>query len=467
MATYPLEPDRAAMAAMAAAAADLVATFVEGLPDASAADTSGAAALVPALLAPPGEDPGDFGELLGRFRDAAARVIETAGPGYLAYVGGGGLYTSALAEFVARAFNRYSGFAAFAPALVAMEEGVLRWLGREMGLPATGGGVLSTGGSLATLTALVAARVDRLGDDVGAGTAYVSEYTHRCVAKAARVAGLRADQVRVVPTGPDLRMDPDAAAAMIAADRAGGRRPFLLVGTAGTTHTGTVDPLGVLAAVAAEAGLWFHVDGAYGGLFRLTERGRARLAGIERADSLVLDPHKSLFLPYGTGVALVRDRATLRHAFAADGHYLQDVAGDDALPDFADLGPELSRDFRGLRVWLPLHLHGAAAFREALDEKLDLAAFAHAELSRSDRLELPWPPDLSTVAFRLPGGAAANAANQALLARINAGRRVHISSTLIAGVVTLRLCIISHVTHHERVAEAVEIVTREAATPAP
>ena len=466
MATYPLEPDRAAMTAMAAAAADLVATFVEGLPAAPAAATSGAAAMVPGLLAPPGEDPGDFGELLGRFREAAGPVIETAGPGYLAYIGGGGLYTSALAEFVARAFNRYSGLAAFAPALVAMEEGILRWLGREMGLPATSGGVLSTGGSMATLTALVAARVDRLGDDVGAGTAYVSDYTHRCLAKAARIAGLRADQVRVVPTGADLRMDADAAAAMIAADRAAGRRPFLLVGTAGTTHTGTVDPLADLAGVAAEAGLWFHVDGAYGGLFRLTDRGRARLAGIEGADSLVLDPHKSLFLPYGTGVALVRDPATLRRAFAADGHYLQDLAGDEALPDFADLGPELSRDFRGLRVWLPLHLHGVAAFREALDEKLDLAAFAHAELSRSHLLELPWPPDLSTVAFRLPGGAAANEANQALLARINGGRRVHISSTLIDGVVTLRLCIISHVTHHDRVAEAVEIVIREAA-PAP
>jgi aromatic-L-amino-acid decarboxylase len=215
--------------------------------------------------------------------------------------------------------------------------------------------------------------------------------------------------------------------------------------------------------VAREADVWFHVDGAYGGLFRLTARGRARLAGIEAADSVVLDPHKSLFLPHGTGVALVRDGATLRRAFAADGHYLQDVAGDEALPDYADLGPELTRDFRGLRLWLPLHLHGVAAFRDALDEKLDLAAYAHGELAGSGGLELPWAPDLSIVAFRLPGGEAANGANQALLARVNAGRRVHISSTLVGGVVTLRLCIISHRTHHDRVAEAVEVIVREAA----
>ena len=375
-------------------------------------------------------------------------------------MGGGGLYSSALAEFVARAFNRYTGLAAFAPALVAMEEGTLRWLAGEMGLPG-GAGIVSTGGSLATLTALVAARVDRLGDDIGTGTVYVTEYTHRCVAKAAWVAGLRPDQVRVVRSGPDLRMDPAAAAGMIEADRSAGRRPFLLVGTAGTTHTGTVDPLGDLAAVARRRACGSTSTAPTAGCSG-TARGRARLAGIEEAASVVLDPHKSLFLPHGTGVALVRDGATLRRAFAADGHYLQDVAGDEALPDYADLGPELTRD-PGLRLWLPLHLHGVAAFRDALDEKLDLAAYAHGELARSGGLELPWAPDLSIVAFRLPGGEAANGASQALLARVNAGRRVHISSTRVGGVVTLRLCIISHRTHHDRVAEAVEVIVREAA----
>jgi aromatic-L-amino-acid/L-tryptophan decarboxylase len=457
--THPLEPDRDVMEAMAAAAVDLVAGFVEGLPDAPAVGVDGAGPLVGPLLRPPADTPEDFGDLLSQFRAAAAQAVETAGPGYLAYVGGGGLYTSALAEFMARGVNRFTSLAAFAPALVAMEEGALRWLCQQFGLPGGSGGLLTTGGSMATLTALVAARVRCLGDDIARGTAYVTAYTHHCLAKAARIAGLRPDQVRVVPTTADLRMDPAAAAAMIAADRAGGLQPFLLVGTAGTTHTGTIDPLGPLADVARDHGLWFHVDGAYGGFFNLTERGRARLAGIERADSLVLDPHKGLFLPHGTGVVLVRDAATLRQAFAAGGHYLQDVAGDDGLPDYADLGPELTRDYRGLRLWLPLHLHGVAAFRDTLDEKLDLAAFAHRELSAEPALELPWPPDLSIVVFRLCGdGAEVDRANQELLARINASRRIHISSTRIDGRVTLRLCIISHRTHHDRVAEAVEIV---------
>jgi aromatic-L-amino-acid decarboxylase len=253
-------------------------------------------------------------------------------------------------------------------------------------------------------------------------------------------------------------MDPAAAAEMITADRAAGQVPFLLVATAGTTNTGTVDPLGPLADVARDHELWFHVDGAYGGFFHLTERGRARLAGIGRADSLVLDPHKGLFLPHGTGVVLVRDPGTLRRAFAAGGDYLQDVAGGDALPDYAEMGPELTRDFRGLRLWLPLHLHGLGAFRAALDEKLDLAALAHDDLRSDARLEVPWPPDLSTVVFRLAGTDAEAGLDEHLLSRINATRRVHLSSTRIAGRHTLRLCIISHRTHHPRVQEALHLI---------
>jgi glutamate/tyrosine decarboxylase-like PLP-dependent enzyme len=462
------------MEAMASAVVELVADFVEGLPDAPA---NGAARSdldvdldLDALLRPPAEEPGELAGLLAVVRDAAGAAVETAGPGYLAYVPGGGLYASALAEMLARALNRYSGFAAFAPALVALEEGVLRWLCAELGMPPGSGGLLTTGGSMATLTAVVAAREAHLGrdGDLRRGTLYLTEHTHSCVAKAAHVAGLRPDQIRVVPTTSDLRMDPDAAVAMVEEDRAAGRRPFMLVGTAGTTDTGTVDPLPALAEVARDLGLWFHVDGAYGGLFHLTERGRARLAGMERADSVVLDPHKTLFLSYGTGALLVRDPAALRRAFAADAHYLQDIVDRDTLPDYADLGPELTRDYRGLRVWLPLHLHGVGAFRRALDEKLDLARYAHDELQPVPELELPWEPDLSTVVLRLRPPAGADPAtverlDRELLARVNAPQRIHVSSTVVGGRTTVRLCLVSHRTHHDRIAEAVDIVRAAAA----
>jgi aromatic-L-amino-acid decarboxylase len=361
-----------------------------------------------------------------------------------------------MAELLAQAYNRYTGVSALAAGPVALEHGVLRWMCGAFGLPATANGTTTTGGSVATLTALVAARHDRLGDDFGDGTLYVTEHTHRCVAKAARIAGFRDDQLRTVPTTPELRMDVASAAGLIAVDRAAGRRPFALVGTAGTTDTGVVDDLVGLGELAQREDLWFHVDGAYGGFFRLTDRGRDRLAGIEMADSIVLDPHKGMFLPYGTGVLLVRDAATLRVPFASRGQYLQDLGDDGQLPDFADLGPELTRDFRGLRLWLPLHLHGVAAFRDALDEKLDLAAQAHDALRADPRIDVPWRPDLTVVAFRLRAGSDDD--NRRWLERINASRRVFLSSTRVDGRYVLRCCVLAHRTHADRVREMVDIV---------
>lgn len=449
---------------MAAKAAEVVAAFVDQLPDSPSVSIDDDEAIIDDLLRPPSEKPGNFDALLAQFRMATAHAVETAGPSYMAYIGGGGMYTAAVAEYLTRATHRYTGLAGLAPALVAMEESVLRWLADLFGLPGSSGGLVTTGGSMGTLVALVAARTDRLGDHIGEGTVYATAQTHRCVAKSARVAGLRSDQVRIVPTTPDLRMDPAAAEAMIGADRAEGRRPFCLVATAGTTNTGVIEPLPALADVARRHDMWFHVDGAYGGLFQLTDRGRARLVGIEQADSIVLDPHKALFMPYGTGVVLVRDRMALRRAFAEDADYLQDLADDRELPDYADLGPELTREHRGFRLWLPLHLHGVEAFREALDEKLDLTRHAYQRLSADPRLELPWPPDLSIFAFRLApeGGetspAAVEQANQELLDRVNASQRVHISSTRIDGQLWLRMCVLTHRVHLRRVDEAVDIV---------
>jgi aromatic-L-amino-acid/L-tryptophan decarboxylase len=464
----PLEPDRAGMAELGRAVLDRAIDFVAGLPD-RPANTADQAPdeLVRELLAPPPEGPGDLAALLDRVERAAAYAFETAGPGYLAYIPGGGLFASAVADLYARVTNRYVGLAAPAPALAALEHSVVRWLAGLCGLPEGSGGLLVPGGSIANFSAVIAARHAGLGDDLAAGTLYVSAQTHQSVAKAARLAGIPAAGLRIVPCTPDLRMDVAAAAGMVAADRAAGRRPFLLVGSAGTTNTGAVDPLPELAALARRNGMWFHVDGAYGGMFRLTDRGRERMRGMEHADSVTLDPHKTLFLPYGTGALVVRDPARLAAAHESGGHYLQDLAAGDELPDYAHLGPELTRDPRGLRVWLPLHLYGVAAFRAALDEKLDLAELAHGKLAAEPLLEVPWSPELSTVAFRMrasgvDGTAAADAASRRLLERINAGRRIFLSSTVIDGRYTLRLCIVSHRTHAERIAEAVDIITTAA-----
>jgi aromatic-L-amino-acid decarboxylase len=445
--------------------------FVDGLPDRPACgvigDPAAGAALVRELLEPPPETPTELSTVIDRLERAAAYAFETAGPGYFAYIPGGGLYASAVTDVYTAVTNRYVGLAAPAPALAAMEHSVVRWFARVCGLPEGSGGVLLSGGSLANLTAVVAARHAGLGEQIADGTLYLTAHTHQSIAKAARLAGLPAASVRIVPCTADLRMDVEAAARLVAADRAAGKRPFLLVGSAGTTNTGAIDPLPALATLARREGLWFHVDGAYGGLFRLTERGRQRLAGVEEADSVTLDPHKTLFLPYGIGALVVRDPDRLADAHATGGHYLQDLTAEAELPDYGHLGPELSREARGPRIWLPLHLYGVGTFRDALDEKLDLAQTVYKGLSAEPRLEVPWVPGLSTVAFRVrPAGSGEAAVREAdvlsrrLLALVNASGRIYLSSTDIDGRYTLRVCVVVHRTHADRTAEAIDIITR-------
>lgn len=450
------------MASLGLAALDLVVRFITQRDTAPASDLEGAFALGTSLAAEPmPEAPRPPGDVLAAVERAAAKGIDTAGPGYLAFIPGGGLFTAALADLIAAATNRFVNLAATAPGFVGMETAVVRWLCELFGLPPGAQGILTTGGSMANFSAVVTARTALLGGELGGGTLYVTEHAHQSVVKAARLAGFSPGAVRTVPCRPDLTMDPDGVRDAIRADRRTGRRPFLVVATAGTTSTGAIDPLPDIAEVAATEGVWFHADAAYGGFFWLTERGRARLAGLERADSITLDPHKGLFLPYGTGGLLVRDGTRLRAAHAVGGHYLQDLAHDGGLPDFADYSPELSRAFRGLRVWLPLQLHGVASFRAALDEKLDLAALVDEALRADERLEVPWPTYLSIVAFR--GRGLDDEGNRALLARINDTRRVHLSSTVVGGRTILRVCVLSHRTHRPRVLEAVDIIRRAAA----
>ncbi|HEX6844663.1 MAG TPA: aminotransferase class I/II-fold pyridoxal phosphate-dependent enzyme, partial [Actinomycetota bacterium] len=406
MTGLPFDPSPAQMREMGDAVVETLIAWIGGLEDAPAENTGEALAVARKLRADAPEDgTTDFAGLLDDAMLAARHTFEYSGPGYLAYIPGGGLYTSALAEFLAQGLNRYVGLWQPSPAIVQLEENVTRWMCATMGLPETAQGMLTTGGSLANLSAFVTARHARLGHDFLDGTYYVTDQTHASNTKAATIAGFSDRNVRVVPTDPLLRMDPGALEAIVAEDRAKGLRPFLVAGAAGTTNTGAVDPLAAIADIAAREGLWFHVDAAYGGFFRLTDRGRERFVGIERADSVTLDPHKGLFLPYGTGGLVVRDGAALRDAHFEGAAYLQDLPPAGELPNYSDLSPELSRDVRGLRVWFPLVLHGVAAFREALDEKLDLAqVLAHA-FEADPNIEVCWRPQLSTVAFRLGGDA--------------------------------------------------------------
>ncbi len=454
----PLEPDRLSMEAIGRAALDYAVDFVEtrSIAPATGVDDEAWVRAESVLDDDPPELGRPFGGLLVTIDAGVARAFDTTGPGYMAYIPGGGLYAAAVADLVASVTNRYVNIAEPAPVLAAMEASAVRWMGRLFGYGERSMGVLTSGGSMANLSAIVAARTERLGERFLDGTLYVTEHTHQSVAKAAMVAGLPRDAVRTVACTSDLTMEPAALAEAVGADRSAGRRPFFVVASAGTTDTGAVDPIAAIADLAAQERLWLHVDAAYGGFFQLTDRGRTAFAGIERADSITLDPHKGMFLPYGTGCLLVRDGELLRRSHRVAAHYLQDLSDHPTVPNFADYSPELSRDFRGLRVWLPLHLHGVAAFRDALDEKLDLARMLAAGLAADERIEVPWVPPLSVVAFRLRDRDDQD--HRELLARINASKRIFLSSTVIDGRVTLRACILCHRTHRDRVEEAIEII---------
>ena len=401
--------------------------------------------------------------ILERLSPAIAKSYNTPGPGYLAYIPGGGVYAAALADFIATAVNRYVGVRQAAPALSEIEETAIAWLCGLMGLPETARGILTSGGSLSNFSAVVTSRHERLGEDFLEGRMYFSEETHHCVSKAARLAGFPRASLRALPTDERLRLVPEALERAIREDRAKGLRPFLVVANVGTTNTGAIDPLPAILEVARAHGLWVHADAAYGGFFRLVPGGEELLRGVEACDSISLDPHKGLFLPYGLGALLVKDGEALARAHRETASYVQDVAASGSL-GFADLSPELSRDFRGLRLWLPLQLHGLAAFREQLEEKLALARWAHDELGADPRFEMLDPPQLSIVAFRLRGRPEdADRLGPELLRRVNGRRRVFLSSTQVRGRYALRICVLSFRTHEDRVRDAVTALREEAA----
>jgi aromatic-L-amino-acid decarboxylase len=449
---------------MVAQVMDRVVPFVGALPEQRMHTMTGGKKLARWLREPLPEDGAPFDKLLTMlFSRVFPATLNTASPGYLAYIPGGGLFHAAVADLVTLSLNRYVGLFAAAPGLVQLESNVITWFAAMAGMPETTGGLLTTGGSMANLTALVTARRERLPPDFLRGMIYTSTEAHHSVRKAALIAGFPEGNVREIATDDHFRMLPAALEAAIAEDRAAGKTPFFLAAAAGTTNTGAVDDLDTLAGLAEREHLWFHVDAAYGGFFLLTDRGRALMKGIERADSITLDPHKGLFLPYGTGCLLVRDRESLRRAHAVAGAYMPPMQTEDDLVDFCEIGPELSRDSRGLRVWLPLKMHGAKVFRAELDEKLDLARVAVKALREIAHVEIVAEPELSLLAFRVrrPGlrEDEIDALTRRVIAAVNVRQRVFLTGAVVKGRYLIRICILSFRTHRDRVDMALEDIS--------
>ncbi|MCP4201355.1 MAG: aminotransferase class V-fold PLP-dependent enzyme [bacterium] len=450
-----LEPTPEEMREMTRLATDRIVAHIESLPSLPSLETAGGRELAASLV----EDAPEFGtsprELLELiFERVTPTSFTNPGPGFMAYIPGGGLFESALADFIAGGINRYVTVWAAAPGLVQLEVNVINWFCRMLGYAECAGGFLSSGGSLANFSAIFTARRERLSEDFLDGTIYVSNQIHHSVRRAATLAGFPTSAVRDVAVDEDRRIKVRDLEELISADRTRGRKPFLVVGSVGTTNTGAVDDLEALADIAERERLWLHLDAAYGGFFALTERGRRSMAGIERADSITLDPHKGLFLPYGTGCLLVRDVATLRRAHTVQADYMPPMQDSDELVDFCEISPELSRDYRGLRIWLPLKIHGLESFRKALDEKLDLTQWAYGELQTIEGIEIVAAPQLSVVAFRLaPSNLEEedlDRLNRELIRRINDRKRVFLTGTLLDGRFVIRICVLSFRTHRDR-----------------
>ena len=407
------------------------------------------------------EQPSSIGEILQTIHQQVhTKGINPASGGHLGYIPGGGLVPSAWGDFLADITNRYSGVYFASPGGVRMENTLIRWLCDLVGYDKNSGGTLTSGGSLASLTAMVNARdAHRLKSvDIPTAVIYCTAQIHHCVHKALHIAGLSECIMRTVPM-VDFRMDVGELAYLIQKDGDQGLNPFMVMASAGTTEAGVVDPLQDIATVAQENGLWYHVDAAYGGAFLLTDYGKEVLSGIEKADSVIIDPHKGMFLPYGSGAVLVKDQMKLFHSHHYFANYMQDAipAPDEMSP--ADLSPELSRHFRGMRMWLPLRLFGIAPFRAALQEKLGLARYFYQRLQEIEHMEVGPPPELSVTFFRyIPTNGEPDGFNRQLVELIKDDGRVFFSSTTLDGKFYLRLAILNFRTHLEQVDLAFEIL---------
>lgn len=459
---HPLELTARSLESALELAARFVREEIDSLESQPSADVEGGEALARTFREPAPSGPRPLEAVLERLRPAIRKSFNTAGPGYLAFIPGGGIMSAAIADFIAASANRYVGVRPPAPALAQIEETAIAWLAGIMGYPETAGGILTSGGSLSTLSAIVAAREAKLPEDFTRGTIYMSEETHYCVAKAARIAGFRDWQLRRVGVDERRRVNPKALAQAVETDRVKGLKPFLIIANVGTTNTGAIDEIPRLVSIGRSHAMWVHADAAYGGFFRLAGSGPELMPEIEECDSITLDPHKGMFLPYGTGCLLVRDPESLKRAHSMDAEYLHDVRAQDS-PNFSDLSPELSRDFRGLRIWLPLVLHGLDAFRDAIEEKLTLTRWAYERISSDPRFEILDEPQLSVIAFRLKGeGPDSDRLNEELQRRVNARGRVFLSSTRLDGRYVIRICVLSFRTHLDRMKDAVEAILDEA-----
>lgn len=392
-------------------------------------------------------------------KEVDSQGIHAASGAHLGYIPGGGVFPSAMGDYLAAVTNKYTGIFYASPGGVRIENQLIRWMCQLVGYPENALGNLTSGGSIANLIAIVTARDAKkiTSKKVEGSVIYLTEQVHHCVQKAIRIAGLNEAQIRYIPMDEQYRMDADYLEVQIRVDKKNGLIPFLVVGSAGTTDVGAIDPLERIGNLAEEHNLWFHVDAAYGGFFLLADKVKSvdgsslkdKFIGIERSDSVAIDPHKGLFLSYGLGALLMRDVGAQMHSHFYRANYMQDAVDFNPKdePNPADLSPELTKHARGLRMWFPLHLFGIAPFRACLEEKILLTRYFYEEVQKIGFEVGPFP-ELSVAIYRyVPEHGDANKFNQKLLEYLQKDGRIFVSSTNLKGVFWIRIAILSFRTH--------------------
>lgn len=416
-----------------------------------------------AVTRPVPDEPLSTNELVETLRTIALQHSTYTGhPGFMAYITGAGTVPGAAADLLAAALNQNVGGWRLSPAATEIELHLGRWFAQRLGLPESAGGYVTSGGAMAAFVALKAARDARAGWSIRelgtrAGpplTVYASAQVHDVNTRAADMLGMGRDAVRSIPCDDELRMRPEALGAAIDRDERNGQKPIAVIATAGTVSTGAIDPLDAIADICAQHGLWLHVDGAYGGIAALTDTLRPLFRGIERADSVALDPHKWLYTPHSGGIVVVRDLAWLSHAFAIDPSYVhedKELTGRGI--DLYSLGPQFSRGFHALKIWVSLLAHGWAAYERRIAHDVALARYLYDRAAAHAALEPIGPvPTLSIACFRyvppeLRGDSSAepylNRLNERLMAELQLGGRVFPSNAVIDGRFALRACIVN------------------------
>lgn len=386
--------------------------------------------------------------------------INPASGGHIGYIPGGGIFPTALGDFLADITNRYAGIFFANPGAVRLENQLIRWMCQLVNYPGNALGNLTSGGSIANLIALTTARdYHKIEDEkIRKAVIYLSEQTHHCVHKAIRICGLANSIIRNCKLDEYYRIDANALEQQIKRDKQNGLIPFLVVASAGSTDVGAMDPLDRIGDIASSHGLWFHVDAAYGGFFILVDQLKSLFKGIEKSDSLAIDPHKGLFLSYGLGAVLVKNVKALQQSHQYQANYMQDafMNPEDLSP--AELSPELTKHFRGMRMWLPLQLLGVEPFKYALEEKVFLCRYFYNEIQKHG-FEVGPNPDLSVCIYRyIETEENLNHFNRRLIQKIHEDGSVFLSSTTLNGVVWLRLAVLCFRTHIDTIQLAITTI---------